>query len=112
MRNPSSARRHSGAEPAARRITLFRLTCFHEYSPGLVSNIPMWRNLYFVVRYQPADEAITSNVWIPAVVRGAPLPQATLPVMPASCDGGFRESPLACIARSLRVVRVRTKQDP
>jgi hypothetical protein len=30
----------------------------------------MWMNLYFVVRYRPADEAIPSNIWIPAVVMG------------------------------------------
>jgi hypothetical protein len=30
----------------------------------------MWMNLYFVARYRPAGEAITSNVWIPAVVIG------------------------------------------
>jgi hypothetical protein len=43
---------------------------FHEYSPGLVSSILMWMNLYFVLRYHPADEMITSNIWIPALVIG------------------------------------------
>ena len=43
---------------------------FHEYSPGFVSSILMWMNLYFVVRYPPAGQAITSNIWIPAVVIG------------------------------------------
>lgn len=41
---------------------------FHEYSPGLVSSILMWMNLYFVVRYHPADEAITPKIWIPALM--------------------------------------------
>jgi len=43
---------------------------FYEYSPGLVSSILMRMNLYFVVRYDPADQAITSNIWIPAVLIG------------------------------------------
>ena len=43
---------------------------FLEYSPGLVSSILMWMNLYFVVRYHPADEAIGSDIWIPALVIG------------------------------------------
>ena len=30
----------------------------------------MWMNLYFVVRYHPVDEAITSNIWIAALVIG------------------------------------------
>jgi hypothetical protein len=30
----------------------------------------MWMNLYFVVRYHPADKAITANIWIPALVIG------------------------------------------
>jgi hypothetical protein len=43
---------------------------FHEYSPNLVLSILMWMNLYFVVRYHPAGEAIGSDIWIPAVVIG------------------------------------------
>jgi hypothetical protein len=30
----------------------------------------MWMNFYFVVRYHPADEAITTSIWIPALVIG------------------------------------------
>ena len=40
---------------------------FHEYSAGLVSSILMWMNLYFVVRYHPREEAIASNIRIPAL---------------------------------------------
>ena len=43
---------------------------FHEYSPGLVSSILMWMNLYFVVRYHPADQVVSSNIRIPVVVIG------------------------------------------
>lgn len=43
---------------------------FREYSPGLVSSILMWMNLYFVLRYHPADEAIPSGIWIPALMIG------------------------------------------
>ena len=43
---------------------------FHEYSPGLVSSILMWMNLDFVVRYHPPEEAISSNIWISALVIG------------------------------------------
>jgi hypothetical protein len=42
----------------------------HRSSPGLVSSILMWMNLYFVVRYHPPDEAITFSNWIPALVIG------------------------------------------
>ena len=41
---------------------------FREYSPGLVSSILMWMSFYFVVRYRPASEQISSGVWIPAIV--------------------------------------------
>lgn len=44
---------------------------FHEYSPGLVSSILMWMNLYFVVRYRPVGETILPNVWIPALLIAA-----------------------------------------
>jgi hypothetical protein len=43
---------------------------FREYSPGLVSSILMWMNLYFVLRYHPTDEAISSGIWIPALMIG------------------------------------------
>jgi hypothetical protein len=43
---------------------------FREYSPGLVSSILMWMSFYFVVRYRPADEVISSGVWIAAIVIG------------------------------------------
>ena len=41
---------------------------FHEYSPGLVSSILMWMNLYFALRYTPTmpSPAIT----VPALVMG------------------------------------------
>ena len=45
-----------------------------EYSPGLVSSILMWMNLYFVLRYHPADEAVPSGIWIPALMIGGAFP--------------------------------------
>lgn len=41
---------------------------FREYSPGLVSSILMWVNLYFVLRYRPSDEAIDTMIWVPALL--------------------------------------------
>jgi hypothetical protein len=43
---------------------------FREYSPGLVSSILMWMNLYFVERYHLAEERISSTQWISAAVIG------------------------------------------
>lgn len=43
---------------------------FREYSPGLVSSILMWMNVYFVVRYRPATEPLGSDVLVPALIIG------------------------------------------
>jgi hypothetical protein len=43
---------------------------FREYSPGLVSSILMWMNLYLVLRYHPSHEAIPSGIWIQALMIG------------------------------------------
>jgi hypothetical protein len=41
---------------------------FHEYSPGLVSSILMWMNLYFALRYAPALP--TAAFTVPALLIG------------------------------------------
>jgi hypothetical protein len=41
---------------------------FHEYSPGLVSSILMWMNLYFALRYTPALP--TAAMTVPALLIG------------------------------------------
>jgi hypothetical protein len=43
---------------------------FHEYSPGLVTSILMWMNLYFIWRYRPATEPLTGGVVVPALAIG------------------------------------------
>ena len=43
---------------------------FHEYSPGLVSSLLFWMQLYFIVHYRPASEPITGSVLVPAAVIG------------------------------------------
>jgi hypothetical protein len=43
--------------------------CFREYSPGLVTSILMWMNLYFVLRYGP-EGALLPTIWIWAIVIG------------------------------------------
>jgi hypothetical protein len=43
---------------------------FREYSPGLVSSILMWMNLYFVLRYRPAEEVILPGEWIASLILG------------------------------------------
>ena len=43
---------------------------FHEYSPGLLSTILIWMNTYFIVRYRPGDEAITPQIFWPALFIG------------------------------------------
>jgi hypothetical protein len=43
---------------------------FSEYSPGLLTSILMWMNVYFILRYRPAAEAIPSGIWGPALAIG------------------------------------------
>src|ERR1700722_15275927 len=43
---------------------------FQEYSPGLVTSILMWMNLYFILRYCPAGEALSFHVLLPALIIG------------------------------------------
>lgn len=43
---------------------------FNEYSPGLVSCILIWINVYFVVRYRPAEPAILPGILWPALIIG------------------------------------------
>jgi hypothetical protein len=41
---------------------------FREYSPGLVTSILMWMNLYFVLRYTaPAAISLTNWIWAAAI---------------------------------------------
>jgi hypothetical protein len=42
---------------------------FHEYSPGLVTSILMWMNMYFIVRYRPPGW-IPAEAWWPALLIG------------------------------------------
>ncbi|HEV2750184.1 MAG TPA: hypothetical protein VGV12_06620 [Gemmatimonadales bacterium] len=35
-----------------------------EYSPGLVSSILMWMNVYFILRYTPPGQAIGRGIWV------------------------------------------------
>ena len=43
---------------------------FREYSPGLLTSILMWMNLYFVLRYRPEVPLLGTSVVIPASVIG------------------------------------------
>jgi hypothetical protein len=43
---------------------------FREYSPGLVTSVLMWMNVYFVVRYRPKSEEISPAVFWPALAVG------------------------------------------
>ena len=43
---------------------------FREYSPGLVSSILIWMNIYFIVRYRPVGEPITAPTLWPAALVG------------------------------------------
>ena len=43
---------------------------FREYSPGLLTSILMWMNLYFVLRYRPEVPPLDTSVVIPALVIG------------------------------------------
>jgi len=43
---------------------------FREYSPGLLSSILMWMNAYFIVRYRPVAETISTPVLSTAVILG------------------------------------------
>jgi len=65
---------------------------FREYSPGLVSSILMWMNLYFVLRYRPADEAIPSGIWIPALMIGGAFTAFLMPYFPVVKGRQMRSS--------------------
>ena len=43
---------------------------YREYSPGLITSVLMWMNVYFIVRYRPASEDIPPAVLWPAVAIG------------------------------------------
>jgi hypothetical protein len=43
---------------------------YREYSPGLVTSVLMWMNVYFIVRYRPASEDIPPSVWWPTIAIG------------------------------------------
>ena len=43
---------------------------FREYSPGLLTSILMWMNLYFVLRYRPEAPPLGAGVVIPALAIG------------------------------------------
>jgi hypothetical protein len=43
---------------------------FREYSPGLVTSILFWIELYFVCRYRPASPPLTTQVLWPALAIG------------------------------------------
>jgi hypothetical protein len=40
---------------------------FREYSPGLLSSILMWMNFYFILRYRPSAEPLSSHVLLAAL---------------------------------------------
>jgi len=41
---------------------------FREYSPGLLSSLLMWMNLYFILRYRPAVPALSLGIVVPALL--------------------------------------------
>lgn len=41
---------------------------FREYSPGLLSSLLMWINLYFILRYRPSTPVLSRDVVVPALV--------------------------------------------
>jgi Protein of unknown function with HXXEE motif len=43
---------------------------FREYSPGLLSSLLMWMNLYFILRYRPAVPLLTIGAFVPALFIG------------------------------------------
>jgi hypothetical protein len=42
---------------------------FREYSPGLLTSILMWMNIYFIWRYRP-EGSIPADAWWPAALIG------------------------------------------
>lgn len=65
---------------------------FHEYSPGLVSSILMWMNLYFALRYTPALP--TPAITVPALLIGL-VAAAFLAFFIPLAKGGGRRIPRA-----------------
>jgi hypothetical protein len=43
---------------------------FREYSPGLLTSILFWMDLYFVLRYRSPSEPLESSVFLPALAIG------------------------------------------
>ncbi len=43
---------------------------FREYSPGLLTSILMWMNCYFILRYRPATEPLSTHILAPALAIG------------------------------------------
>ena len=43
---------------------------FREYSPGLVSSILIWMNFYFIVRYRPPDQPLSTSEVMAALAIG------------------------------------------
>jgi hypothetical protein len=41
---------------------------FREYSPGLVTSILMWMNVYFIARYSPDGTITTATLWPAALI--------------------------------------------
>jgi hypothetical protein len=42
---------------------------YQEYSPGLVSSVLMWMNVYFIFRYRPASEVISpTSLWLASAI--------------------------------------------
>jgi Protein of unknown function with HXXEE motif len=43
---------------------------FREYSPGLLTSILFWMDLYFILRYRPTSQPLTHLVLLPALAIG------------------------------------------
>lgn len=43
---------------------------FREYSPGLVTSILIWMNFYFILRYRPPDQQLTTHEVVSALAIG------------------------------------------
>ncbi len=41
---------------------------FQEYSPGLVTSILMWMNIYFIARYRPEGSLLSGAFWPAAAI--------------------------------------------
>jgi hypothetical protein len=65
---------------------------FHEYSPGMVSSILMWMNLYFALRYTPTLP--TPAITVPALLIGL-VAAAFLAFFIPLAKGGGRTIPRA-----------------